>query len=262
MFKHAILCNHRYGQKKFGVENAPKLLANYINPKTKIHNINEINLKKSLTSIYRTNEKLIGSRVNIGGDHSISIATGAYTLNKNENTKFIWIDAHPDINTYKSSTTKNVHGMPLGYLTGLNNIPKVSFIQNRLPFSNLLYIGIRDIDEYEYKIIRKKQINHITSTLCNNNVKSAIEKINTFVNNSPVHLSFDVDSIDPKYVASTGTPVCNGLKVDIAKKLVQHIVHNKEILNIDICELNPSIGSNEDAKESLHNVLHVWEGIL
>lgn len=262
MFKHAILCNHRYGQKKLGVECAPKILANYISPNTKIHNISETNLKKSLTSIYKTNEKLIGSRVNIGGDHSISIATGAYTLNKNANTKFIWIDAHPDINTYKSSTTKNVHGMPLAYLTGINNTPKISFIQNNLPFSNLLYIGIRDIDNYEYKIIQKKKIQHITSTLCNNNVKNVIEKINTFVNNSPVHLSFDVDSIDPKHVASTGTPVRNGLNVDVTKKLVQHIVHNNEILNIDICELNPLIGSNQDAKDSLHNVLHVWKGIL
>ena len=94
-------------------------------------------------------------KINIGGDHSMAIATVADSLNRVPpgKLKVIWFDAHPDINTYKSSISKNYHGMPLGYLTGLCKSHYFPFITNYLNFENLLYIGIRDIDEYEKKII-------------------------------------------------------------------------------------------------------------
>lgn len=264
MFKHAVLCSHRFGQKKIGVDQTPYILKNYLNPMIKTHEINNPpnDLFKSLRSIYDTNKKIKGKRINIGGDHSMTIATGAYSLNEYKNTKFIWVDAHPDINTYESSCSKNFHGMPLGYLTNLNEHSNIPYIKNHLPFPNLLYIGIRDIDPFELNIINENNIQYIPSSICNKNMKSTMCIIQEFAKDSPVHLSFDVDCLDPKYVAATGTPVNNGLELDVTKKLVQYIVHNCDVLNIDICELNLSIGSKEETKRSLHNVLNVWEGIL
>lgn len=264
MFKHTVLCSHRFGQKKIGVDNTPHIIKKYLNPEIKTHNIEKLpnNLFKSLASIYHTNQKISGKRINIGGDHSITIGTGAYSLNKYKNTKFIWVDAHPDINTYTSSFSKNFHGMPLGYLTGLSKHDKIPYIKNHVPFSNILYIGIRDIDPFEFDVIQDNGIQYIPSSICNKNMKSTMSIIQEFAKDSPVHLSFDVDCLDPKYVAATGTPVNNGLELDVAKKLVQYIVHNYDVLNIDICELNLSIGSKEETKKSLHNVLDVWEGIL
>ena len=94
----------------------------------------------NINKLYNQNALIDGRKINIGGDHSMSIATVADSLNryKQDNLKVLWFDAHPDINTYKSSKSKNVHGMPLGYLTGLcksNNFP---FIVNHLNFNNLM----------------------------------------------------------------------------------------------------------------------------
>mgnify|MGYP001475247631 CR=1 FL=1 len=111
-------------------------------------------------------------------------------------------------------------------------------------------------------VINENNIQHIPSYICNKDLKNTRYIIQEFAKDSPVHLSFDVDCLDPKYVAATGTPVNNGLELDVTKKLVQYIVHNCDVLNIDICELNLSIGSKEETKRSLHNVLNVWEGVL
>ena len=116
---------------------------------------------KNLKSIYNANKRIIGKRVNIGGDHSITIGTGAYTLNTYKRPKFIWLDAHADINDYENSETKNYHGMPLNYLTGLSKLNNIDFVKQKLKFENLLYIGIRDVDDYEKKI-KKHKINVIT----------------------------------------------------------------------------------------------------
>ena len=73
----------------------------------------------------------------------MSIATVADTLNRNPNAKVIWIDAHADINTPDSSISKNLHGMPLAFLTGLTSPKELlnyTFIKNQLRFNNLLYI--------------------------------------------------------------------------------------------------------------------------
>ena len=71
----------------------------------------------------------------IGGDHSMSIASVAYTLNRDPNAKVLWIDAHADINTYNSSTTKNLHGMPLSFITGLDYIGQLDNYKKNLPLS-------------------------------------------------------------------------------------------------------------------------------
>ena len=71
-----------------------------------------------------------GKIINIGGDHSMSIATIASTLNKYPNTKVIYFDAHADLNTYKSSKSKHYHGMPLSFITGIDHHKKFSFIKN------------------------------------------------------------------------------------------------------------------------------------
>ena len=77
----------------------------------------------------------------------MAISTVDSSLNKYKDLKVIWIDAHPDINSFKSSKTKNFHGMPLSFLTGMDYNPKFNFIKNILPIKNILYIGIRKINK-------------------------------------------------------------------------------------------------------------------
>ena len=250
MFKNIICFPHRLGQLKKGVDKAPSLFVNYL----KKHKI-DINLKNvecnnkprffffNIRNLYKTNTEIDESkfRLNIGGDHSMSIATVAYTLNKYPDCKVIWVDAHADINTYEESTTKNIHGMPLAYLTGIDENINFDFIQNKLPFNNLLYIGLRSIDHFEKKVIDKYNIQCISSEDINNNIEKSFEKIDSFLENKPFHLSFDVDGIDPSTVIYTGTRVNNGINEKSGIQLINYLVQKKTLKNMDLTEMNPYI---------------------
>lgn len=263
MFKHAILSSHNLGQKIKGVEKSPKILSNYLNKDIiKINSQCNDDLFKNIKRIYKSNHECKYPRVNIGGDHSISIATGASSLNKNKNTKFLWFDAHADINTYEESNTKNYHGMVLGYLSGACKHPKFDFISNKLNLNNLMYIGIRDLDSYERNVIKDNNVNVIRSRECNNHTDTVINKIKDFVGNDDVHISFDVDILDPCIMKSTGTPVSYGTNISSTRIIMSIILNDLKVTNLDICELNLDIGDKASKQRSLDAVLEIFKNSL
>ncbi len=251
-----ILFPNMLGQLKHGVEHSPILLKEFMKLKNTTTVVCNGSLEYNLDRLYKKNQKTFGQRINIGGDHSMSLATVAYTLNKYPDSKVVWFDAHPDINTSYSSETQNVHGMPLGFLTGLDSYEGFSFIQNTLPFKNLLYVGLRDIDHYEQSILDTCNIEQITSEEVNRNPFKVIRTIQDFVNNDPFHLSFDVDCMDPSIMSSTGTPVENGILLKPMKKVLRNIMNNNKMVNMDITELNLELGDNHS---SLNNFLHLFK---
>jgi arginase len=258
-----ILFPHSLGQTKHGTEKAPAFLAKYINRNK--HDIKKVktgnSLFKNIKLLYEANQKTSGKIVNIGGDHSMSIATIADTLNKYPDAKVVYFDAHADINTYKSSNSKHYHGMPLSFVTGLDKDPKFRFVKNKLPFENLLYIGSRCWDIFEVDEVYKQKIHFISPAEINNNFAASLNKIMNFVGDSPVHVSFDVDSIDPKYIPSTGTPVKNGVELDKAIELLDNL-NNANIVNLDITELNMNLGSKKDGAISGKNTERLFRKFL
>lgn len=262
MSKNIILFPHRLGQQRAGVNKTP----NMIKPFLKNEKISQVKprgcLFKNLNNLYDLNSEVKFPKVNIGGDHSMSIATVASSLNNHENLKVLWIDAHPDINTYKASNTKNYHGMPLSFLTGLDrdkrNFP---FIKNHLNFDNLLYIGIRDIDDFEREAINRYNIKYIKVEDLEKDIYKCIKEINNFIKNDPIHISFDVDSMDMSVIYSTGTPVKNGIKFNDAKKLFDFL-SCKRIVNVDITELNLDIGDLNQKMYSIANTLKLVDKII
>lgn len=263
MFKNFILYSSKSGQIKRGVEKTPNILR-FLLPKIDNFNILDTsinnNLHLDLYTLYNNNNSVKYPKVNIGGDHSMSIATIQDSLLKYPDIKVIWIDAHPDINTSKSSKTNNYHGMPLALLTGLENDPSLSFQQNLLPFKNILYIGIRDIDPFEKYVIERYNINYIS---INDfiNIEKVVSKIKEFVNNSPIHVSFDVDSIDPKFIPCTGTPVENGLGLFQCRVIFETIFKEK-VINVDLTELNLSLGTLYDKEKSIQNLTYLFKNII
>jgi arginase len=250
--KRIIDCCNFYGQKKIGKHNI------LFPTESRILSHTRDNLDNTLTELYNTHETLPIQipRVTIGGDHSTSIATLAWTLNNFKDTKVLWIDAHADINTPDSSSSGNYHGMPLSFLTGLANPMRFRFINNILPFKNLLYVGIRDIDKYEKKIIEKYNIDYVTVEHLNNDKHANcnnFNKIFDFMGDSPVHVSFDVDALDPKYIKSTGTPVKKGISLRKTQQLFKHLTYFN-VVNMDIMEFNPNIGSKKDIKKSYNSI--------
>lgn len=264
IFKPIILFPHYLGQTKPGVEKAPKYLKKVINKKK--HNIYDVKVTDdfftNIKNLYDMNEKIKGDRINIGGDHSMSIATIAYTLNKYPNAKVIYFDAHADINTYEKSKSKHYHGMPLSFVTGIDHDKNFDFIKKTLKFENLLYIGGRCWDIFERDLVYKHNIKHIDPDELNNDYENAMNKILAFSANSPVHLSFDVDCMDKSIVPSTGTAVKGGIKLDTGKKVLEGIKNHTNLVNVDITELNLDIGTSKEGSVSGKNTIYLFKSFL
>lgn len=264
-----IFFPHRLGQTRFGVDKTPayfKKITSTPFVDVKCNNnlrSKEKNLIKNLKNLYIVNSQTNGKKINIGGDHSMAIGTVADSLNrvKQNDLKLLWFDAHPDINTYNSSETKNFHGMPLAFLSGLCKSHSFNFISNTLNLRNILYIGIRSIDSFEQHVIQKNNISYISCEEANNNPEETFKKINSFIQDKPIHLSFDVDCMDPEIIPCTGTKVKNGLLLPTAKFFLDRL-HDKNIVNMDITELNLCLGKTEDKKRTIQNVEQLFQKYL
>ena len=149
--------------------------------------------------------------------------------------------------------------MPLSYLTGLekNNF---EFIKNKLNFNNLMYIGIRDIDNYEKDIIKKYDIKYLSVNQINNNLFESIKTINNFVGDKPIHLSFDVDCMDPKIINCTGTKSKYGLNMNT--KLILDNLSKKNVCNMDITEINFDLGNNKDKMKTINNLSKLFDSYI
>ena len=263
MFRNIILFPHRAGQKRLGVDKTPLLLKPLFHPNCNIIDtpVNN-NLQTNLYNLYKKNFFINGTRVNIGGDHSMSIATVADSIRRYPSLKLIWMDAHADINTYDESITKNYHGMPLSILTGIEKKHSLKFIKTNLSLKNILYIGLRDIDLFEQKIITNNNMNVITiDDIQKNKDDYVLDRISDFTKNHPVHFSFDVDVLDPTVLPSTGTPVENGLQLETCKKIIDNIM-TKNIVSVDLTELNLTIGHIEERVKSLIHFTYLFKNYI
>lgn len=204
--------------------------------------LNQSNLNLNLKNLYMTNYETLNKKItniNVGGDHSMGISSVGASLNVFKNkTKVIWIDAHADINTRASSPSGNVHGMPLSFITGLDKSFDYPWIQNTLEFQNLCYIGIRDLDPEEINIIKTHNIKTISVREFNSNTTQVIKNLVSWVGTNPVHISFDVDSLDPSFIQYTGTRVPDGLDYNMVIKFIGMFCKLTNVVNVDISELN------------------------
>ena len=260
MYRNIVMFPHRFGQPLYGVDKTPSLLRLFFSKQNNYYNVKcNSNVNNNLLNLYTQVNKISEKKIVIGGDHSMSIATVADTLNRNPNAKVIWIDAHADINTPDSSISKNLHGMPLAFLTGLTSQKELlnyTFIKTQLQFNNLLYIGLRDIDPFEEQIILEKNISVISVNELENDFHGSIAKIEDFISDSEVHVSFDVDSLDPTVIPCTGTTSENGIRLNTARDLM-NILARKKIINMDITELNLELGDKNQKMESLYNLFFI-----
>ena len=247
-----ILAKCYQGQKIKGVELGPNILSKFLGyGKTSI--ITELfdtdegykQIKNKVTESLRNNY----TPITIGGDHSVSIGSvsGALDYYKNDLT-LVWVDAHADINTKLSSNSGSLHGMPISYLTGLSK-PLFNDFNKRLSLKNIVYLGIRDVDRYESLIIDNYSIKYLTSKdLADTKLLDTI-KIDT--NN--IHMSIDVDVLDPEYMTSTGTSVHNGISMNTLETIINWIKKQGNVVSADLVEFNPLIGTLEEVNISLES---------
>lgn len=192
----------------------------------------------------------------IGGDHSIAIGTvsGVARATRERSSKdiaVIWVDAHADINTPESSDSGNIHGMPMSFLTGLATSSEKGVFdwlkdEHRINLKKLVYIGLRDVDAGEKKILRDNGIkaysmHDIDRHSIGKIMDMALEYIGDDV---PIHLSFDVDALDPMWAPSTGTPVRGGLTLREGDFICEAVAETGQCVGVDLVEVNPKLAES------------------
>lgn len=183
----------------------------------------------------------------IGGDHSIALGSISGASKYYNNLAVIWIDAHGDINTPKTSPSGNAHGMPLAALLGQGEASMVNvYCQGpKVKPENIYIIGARDLDEGEVKLAKDLNINLYTMDMVNKiGLSSVVNKVNTNIksnNNDGVHLSFDIDALDKDLVPGTGTPVKDGFNLHEGKELLEGFLSTGKVNSMDFVELNPRL---------------------
>ncbi len=246
------------GQKKPGVEFGPDYLAKLklLEPFSK--KSFQINSLDDFSSIYDVLSSSSNFNINIGGDHSIGAVTVQSALDKHlDDLLVIWIDAHADVNTMESSNSKNIHGMPVAPLLGLmKHWWKSDTVKSHhiLKPENLLYVGIRDLDPFEIETIGKLNIKYF---------KEYSNEINNWIKFHPannIHISCDIDGIDPSQMPSTGTPVNEGLTVEQVKKIIQE--SKNKLVSFDLVEFNPLIGNSNQLTKTIVNCGEIINTVL
>lgn len=160
----------------------------------------------------------------LGGDHSIAIGSISATAKAirerlGKEIAVVWVDAHADINTPQSSGSGNIHGMPVAFLAGLTTAPVENpevfgwlGEEHKINPKKLVYIGLRDVDLPEKKILKANGIKAFSMhDVDRYGIGKVMDMALEYIGDAPIHLSFDVDALDPMWAPSTGTPVRGGL---------------------------------------------------
>lgn len=184
----------------------------------------------------------------LGGDHSQAIGTisglSKYYREKNEDIGVIWVDAHTDMNTPGTSPSGNIHGMPLSSLLGFGH-EKLTSLNGGVPSlkpENVAIIGARDVDFSEIPLVKELGVRVYTMTeLDKRGAFACFEEAIAHVskNTTGIHLSFDLDGVDPTAAPGVGTPVPGGLSFR-ESHLICEMVSDK-IIGMEMVELNPTL---------------------
>jgi arginase len=178
----------------------------------------------------------------LGGDHSISIGSVAAAARSGP-VGLIWIDAHGDFNTPETSPSGNIHGMPVAALIGHGAAELVNIGGNgaTLEPDQIVQIGIRDLDELERERLVQSGIHVFTMRHVDELGMAAVARqaLDRLRHLSRIHVSLDMDSLDPDEAPGVGTPVPGGLTYREAHLLMEILGDSQRVQSMDIVEINP-----------------------
>lgn len=184
----------------------------------------------------------------IGGDHSTAIGSIAgisnYCRKRNKTLGVIWIDAHADMNTEDTTPSGNIHGMPLAVALGLGHkkLTHINGFSPKVKVDNVALIGIRDVDFLESKNINNLNLTvHTMTEIDKAGIHRIIAKVlNDFKSKVDfIHISFDMDGIDPDFAEGVGTPVPGGLTYRESQLLMEMVADCGCMNSLEILEVNP-----------------------
>ncbi|PYE42371.1 arginase [Paenibacillus barcinonensis] len=185
----------------------------------------------------------------LGGDHSVGIGTLAGLTAYYSNLGVIWFDAHADLNTEEHSLTGNMHGMSLAAGLGHStfNLSKIKGAGSFINPSKLVYIGLRDLDQYEKEQIRALGIRAFTMhDIDRLGMKQVIDQAINIAGSGTegIHVSFDMDCLDPREAPGVGTPVPGGLSYREAHFAMECLALSNHVVSMELVEVNPLLDQN------------------
>ena len=178
----------------------------------------------------------------LGGDHSASIGTVGGVTHGTE-TGLIWIDAHGDFNTPETSESQNVHGMALAVLLGLGpkELADVGRSGPKVKPENVVMVGVRDLDVKEKELIRASGCTVFTMRDVDEiGIRGVMTKVlEGFRHLAKIHVSLDLDVMDPLDAPGVGTPSQGGLTYREGQLIMEILAETEKLHSVDIMEINP-----------------------
>ncbi|XP_053495601.1 arginase-1 [Ictalurus furcatus] len=201
--------------------------------------------------------------VMLGGDHSLAIGSIHGHAAYRPELSVVWVDAHADINTPLTSPTGNIHGQPMSYLirelcTKIPVLPNFSWIKPCIAAQDVVYIGLRDVDPEEHHILKHLGIKTFSMTEVDSlGIAKVMEQMCDHIFSKikkPIHLSYDIDALDPSVAPATGTPVIGGLTYREGIYITEYVCQTGLLSAVDVVEVNPKRAKREEEARFTANV--------
>ena len=218
----------------------------------------------------------------VGGDHSIAIGSvsGTKMAFPKDRLGVVWIDAHADLHSPWTTPSGNVHGMPLALLMHIekkgrnrpqvytmatwDRLRKIGINGPKLQPRDLVFIALRDYEPEEQAIIEEHGIKVITvADLRAKGAAAVVRETLAYLSDCQrIHVSFDVDSLDPTISMGTGTPVPDGLFEDEARALLTGFCRDSRTCTLDVVEINPALDERNAMAEAALGIMEPLFPIL
>ena len=201
----------------------------------------------------------------LGGDHSVAAGTvsgvSQYFRNSRQKVGLIWLDAHADMNTPESSPSGNVHGMPLACIAGMGP-PELAGIfgyRPKIEPGNIVIVGLRDVDQMEKPHVRESGVRAFTMRhIDERGLRFVMEEAIRVASDgaAAIHVSLDMDFVDPRDAPGVGTPVRCGATYREAHLAMEMICDSGRMVSMEVVEVNPAIDeSNRTADLAVELVM-------
>ena len=224
---------------------------------------NEYEIDKFNTELYKVileKEKEGYFPITVGGDHSIAVASALASAKVHDNIGIIWFDAHTDYNTYETTVSGNIHGLPLAAITGYKNHELRYFHDgNIIQPAKTVVVGARSIDDWEKDNIKYSGITVFTTDdIREKGLENVVEEAFKIAGEKTrgIHISYDLDLIDPEVAPGVSIPEFDGITEEEAMKINELIMkHLDQVVSYDLVEFNPLRDQDRKTEQIALNLL-------
>ncbi len=187
-----------------------------------------------------------GMPIFLGGDHALAAGTvagmAAYAQSQGRPFFALWLDAHSDIHTPDTTDSGNLHGTPVGYVTGRAGFDAFPPLPAKVETQNICMIGLRSVDSAEHAILSDADVELVDMRRIDEEgisapLKAFLERVAAA--NGMLHVSLDVDFLDPSIAPAVGTTVPGGATVREGHLVMEILSDSELVTSLDLVELNP-----------------------